>query len=61
VLPGPTGDLTDDCIVDYEDVKMMSDVWLSTDSAADLYSDGTIDFKDYCVLAENWLADNLWP
>jgi len=61
VLPGPTGDLTDDCIVDYKDVKMMSDVWLGSDSAADLYSDGTVDFRDYCVLAENWLAENLWP
>jgi len=61
VLPGPTGDLTDDCIVDYKDVALMSAAWLSAGGDADLYPDGVVDFKDYCVLAGNWLADNLWP
>jgi len=61
VLPGPAGNLTDDCIVDYKDVAMVSAARLGGEADADPYPDAAVDFKDYCVLAESWLADNLWP
>jgi len=58
----PLADITDDCVVDFEDLDMMARHWLQDgDLVPDLYDDDTIDFKDFALLAESWLENNLWP
>ncbi|MFH1372008.1 MAG: LamG domain-containing protein [Planctomycetota bacterium] len=60
---GPAADFTDDCIVDYADLRILADNWLllPADPNIDLYEDGAIDFRDYAVLADSWLEEILWP
>ena len=60
----PTADLTGDCVVDYRDLKIMTDEWLDMGCCeADLYEDYKVDFKDFAILANSWLEDGgqLWP
>jgi hypothetical protein len=55
-----TGNLTDDCIVDLYDVKVMSQEWLTAGIKADIYPDvpdGIVDFRDFAILAKNWLVE----
>jgi predicted outer membrane repeat protein len=57
-----TADLTGDCVVDYLDLKIMTDEWLDTGCCeADLYKDCKVDFKDFAILADSWLVEGLWP
>jgi len=61
-LDRPAGDFTCDCVVDYRDLKIMTDVWLYTGCLrADLYEDvnDIINFKDFAVLADNWLEEGI--
>jgi hypothetical protein len=55
------GDLYGDCIIDYEDLIIMADEWLTSGIKADLIDDDNVNFKDYAVLANNWLEEFLWP
>ena len=58
----PYADLTDDCAVNYEDLKVLCEQWLETGSlAADLYPDNRVDYRDFAVLANEWLEGKLWP
>ncbi len=58
----PYADLTDDCAVNFKDLKVLCDQWLEIGSlSADLHPDGKIDNKDFAVLASEWLEDTLWP
>jgi len=61
--PGPAADLSRNRIVDYLDIEILSNEWLSsgTELAADLYEDDTVDLKDYAELADAWLEEQLWP
>jgi len=62
--PGPAGDFTNDCIVDYADLQTLTDNWLATppqNPAIDIYEDGAIDLRDYATLANAWLEESLWP
>jgi len=49
------GDLTGDCIVNYDDLKVMAEEWLTIGIKADIYPDGNVDFKDFAILANSWL------
>jgi hypothetical protein len=60
----PTADFTCDCVVDYRDLKIMTDEWLSTRChRTDLYKEdpNIVNFKDFAILAEQWLEEKLWP
>jgi hypothetical protein len=59
---GPVGDVSGDCVVDFNDLEIMSGEWLqSGEAAADVSEDGTVDFHDYAMLANHWLELKLWP
>lgn len=59
--PAPTGDFTGDCKVNWYDVKVMSEEWLSEDVEADIYEDedNIVNFRDFAVLAGHWLEESL--
>jgi hypothetical protein len=54
-------DLTDDCITDYADLRIILEEWLSSGIEADIVDDDNVNFLDYGLLADNWLAEDLWP
>ena len=52
---GSGADLSGDCYVDFEDVKILADNWLAVGTnQADLNGDGRVDFKDFAMLASQW-------
>ncbi|HUW17844.1 MAG TPA: hypothetical protein VMW16_00910 [Sedimentisphaerales bacterium] len=58
----PIADLSDNCIVDMADLRVIADNWLdSVPAEIDLYHDGDMNLKDYAVLADNWLKEGFWP
>jgi hypothetical protein len=44
------GNFNDDCVVDYADLKVMTDGWLND-----------YQFEDFASLADSWLEEVLWP
>jgi hypothetical protein len=58
---GPAADLSGDCFVYWQDLKIMSEQWLTSGPEADLVVDNMVDFKDYAALADMWLRKQLWP
>jgi len=58
---GPDADLSGDCIVYLEDLKIMAEEWLTSGTKADLVEDNNVNFKDYAVLMDGWLDEKLWP
>jgi len=44
------GNFNDDCVVDYADLKVMTDSWLND-----------YQFEDFASLADSWLEEVLWP
>lgn len=59
-ISGPVGGHPD-CFVDYYDLGIMRDEWLTSGTKADLVEDYNVNFKDYTVLMEYWLEDLRWP
>jgi hypothetical protein len=57
----PVADLNNDCVVEYEDLSIVAQEWLTSGVLADLYGDGNVDFRDYAIVAEGWLEERLWP
>jgi hypothetical protein len=62
---GLESDLTGDCYVNYRDLKIMVDHWLSTDCAPDncggadfAPTDGVVDLYDFSDFAVQWLLCN---
>ncbi|MDD5063980.1 MAG: hypothetical protein PHQ35_04365 [Phycisphaerae bacterium] len=63
---GLTSDISGDCYVNYEDLKIIADNWLHTDCAeeencegADFTpTDGNVDLFDFARFAEQWLLCN---
>jgi hypothetical protein len=57
----PPGDLDGNCEVDWQDIKLFADQWLTpTDDCpdtgcADFDTDGSINLKDFSILANQWL------
>jgi hypothetical protein len=59
--PYPVGDLTEDCVVNFEDFAMLADNWLVDEypyPVGDLTEDCVVNFEDVAEFAANWLADN---
>jgi hypothetical protein len=54
-------DLTEDCVVDYDDLAYVIDGWLSDSVEGNLNGDAIIDFADYSILASEWLVEDFWP
>jgi len=51
----PDGDLTGDCEVDFEDVRVLAEQWLSPPgSLADLDGLNGVEARDFALLAKNW-------
>ena len=60
----PEADINDDCVVDWNDVKIVADDWLeqySEITPPDLNEDLIINFLDYQILADGWLEDTKFP
>lgn len=61
--PMPTGDLNQDCRVNFQDYAIFAGYWLTVISdpgnparIADLYADNLVDIEDLRLMAENWLV-----
>jgi len=59
--PFPVGDLSEDCKVDYCDIKLLQSYWMNeiTDGngpakSADIFEDDVVDTLDFSLLAESW-------
>jgi hypothetical protein len=64
---GPHGwallaDLNNDGIVDWLDVGLYAQCWLSADyePAGDLNRDGTVDMLDWALLGQDWTQQTIW-
>jgi hypothetical protein len=56
-IPGSVaGDLNEDCTVNYDDLEIMCNEWLTAGVHADISADGTVNFIDFKILANNWLV-----
>ena len=53
-------DLTRDCVVDINDLKVFADGWLDP-NGPDLTGDAAVDFVDFAVFAGSWMSDNRSP
>jgi hypothetical protein len=56
------GDLNDDCVVDFMDLKVLCEQWLQPPGlpSADIWpagGDNTVNFQDLAIMANNWLID----
>jgi hypothetical protein len=60
-VPEGAAELTDDCIVDYVDLKTMAEEWLTSGVKADLVDDDNVNFEDFAILADDWLKNFFWP
>ncbi|MHC4653710.1 MAG: FN3 associated domain-containing protein, partial [Planctomycetota bacterium] len=50
----PPGDLTFDCIVNWEDAKILTDQWLLPSGSADLNGKNGVEMGDFAWLARDW-------
>jgi hypothetical protein len=63
----PSGSPAGDCVIDYQELKMMVDDWLMAsppvNPKVDLYNDHDcmINFKDFAILANKWLEEDMFP
>jgi len=59
----PEGDLNADCVVDYRDLELLAENWLSDTAmpGADIDGDGRVNVVDFGRLANAWLEQLLWP
>ncbi|UCG57736.1 MAG: CotH kinase family protein [Phycisphaerales bacterium] len=56
----PTGDLSGDCKVDSEDLKVLAGEWLAlAENPADLNADQRVGMPDFALLAETWSTTGL--
>ncbi|MGA2916790.1 MAG: hypothetical protein ABSE89_12270 [Sedimentisphaerales bacterium] len=62
-MPGRTPDFNGDCFVDYNDLRILANNWLSSpaDPNIDLNKDSKINFNDFAIFASEWLKAALWP
>jgi hypothetical protein len=59
--PQRPGDIVYDGMVDYNDLDVMAEEWLTSGIEADLIDDDIVNFKDFAELAEDWGEQQLWP
>ena len=54
-----------DSVVNWYDMKIMSQEWLTSGNVADIFPmcnpDEIVDFRDFAVLADEWLTEILPP
>jgi hypothetical protein len=50
-----TGDFNGDSIVNYDDLKIMHEEWLTAGNNTDIKEDGIVNFSDFAVFANNWM------
>lgn len=58
------GDVNQDCEVNYEDLQIIAENWLTPQTEArfgDLNGDGTVNFKDFALMAADWAKCNVQP
>ncbi len=55
----PAGDLNGDCNVNYDDLKIMAEEWLTAGIKADIIDNDNVDWIDFTVLADDWLKEEL--
>jgi len=65
-LARPEGDLNADCVVDYRDLELLAEQWLSLGtgdavSASDIDGDSRVNLVDFSLLANSWQEELLWP
>ena len=53
----PTGDLNNDCEVDFADFAKLAFNWMQFDSIGNLNTDKIVNFKDVQVLGQHWLEN----
>jgi alpha-tubulin suppressor-like RCC1 family protein len=51
------GDVSDDCKVDSQDLKILSEQWLDPNGIADLDKVNGVNLIDFALVAKNWLID----
>jgi hypothetical protein len=57
----PFADLNEDCVVNFGDLKVISEQWLRDENVTgDLYPDGAVGPKDFAVMAGMWLVEGAW-
>jgi hypothetical protein len=55
-------DLNDDCLVDYQDLRIMALNWLKVgDLPGQFVGNDEINFRDFAKFADHWLQNQLWP
>jgi hypothetical protein len=59
--PQRPGDIVYDGMVDYFDLGVMAEEWLSIGNEADLIDDDIVNFKDFAELAKDWGEQQVWP
>lgn len=52
-----TGDIDGDCVIDFTDMLLLSNAWLTYDDTVDLNHDTFVDLADFAILAKEWLGD----
>jgi CotH kinase protein/Chitobiase/beta-hexosaminidase C-terminal domain/Lamin Tail Domain len=56
----PRSDLNEDCQVDFSDLRILSEQWLTPpDSAADLNGDDKVELGDFGLMAADWKTEGL--
>jgi hypothetical protein len=60
LLPPLPADFDLDYVVDYNDLRQITENWLqlAAGSDVDLFEDNFIDFRDFALFAENWLTSD---
>jgi len=61
---GIAGDVNLDCEVNYEDLQIIGENWLTPQTESrfgDLYNDNEINFKDFAVMVADWADCNIEP
>jgi hypothetical protein len=58
-VTGPCG--AQDCIVDYYDLGLIINNWLSGDVGSDLSEDNIVNMEELGMIGESWMQEILWP
>lgn len=61
---GQTADITGDCFVNFADLRVLANNWLSTpiaDPNSDLNKDTKVNMKDFGIMGNSWFKAALWP
>jgi len=54
------GDINSDGFINWKDMEVFADLWLSGSGSADLNGDSEVDIADLALLAQHWLDIVNW-